>query len=87
MEKKEKDLTWWQIVLLVEVVALFISLAMTFGPSKTRSNWSPAQLFFENPNYWEVIFVYFIFTNILIGILALIAAFYIWRENKKNKMT
>jgi hypothetical protein len=85
MDSQGKKITVWQIILLVEIIVLLISLAMTFGPSKTGSDWHPAQLFFENPNYWQIILIYFIFTNILIGILALIAAIYFWWEKKKNE--
>lgn len=72
MEKENTKITIWKILFLIEAAAFFIALAMTITPSKTGSDWSPSELFFENPSFWQDVLVYFVATNLLIGIFALL---------------
>jgi len=54
------------VVILVEAAALLIGLAMPLTPSKTGSTWSLAHFFTTNPSYLTEVFVYFVFTNLLL---------------------
>ncbi len=83
-ERTVRELTILKIVFLVEFVALLIGLAMPITPSKTGGDFSFADWFFEDPSYLQEVLVYFVMTNLLIGILGLVA-FVIYRvENRRR---
>lgn len=82
-EKTARELTVLKIVFLVEFMALLIGLAMPITPSKTGGDFSFADWFFEDPSYLQEVLVYFIMTNVLIGILGLIA-FVIYRVQNRG---
>jgi len=71
-EREEKWRTW-KFLVMIECVALAIGLAMPITPSKTGSDFSLADWFFDDPSYLQEVFVYFLLTNLLIGVLALVA--------------
>lgn len=60
-----------QLVGLSQVVALLIALVMPVTPSRTGSDWSLARAFFADPSYVHEVLVYFVLTNLLMGLLAL----------------
>ncbi len=60
-------------LLVLEFIALLIALAMPITPSKTGGDNDLAKYFIEDPSYIEKVFVAFIMTNVLIGIIALVA--------------
>lgn len=83
---EKKELTVLKIVFLVEFVALLIGLAMPITPSKTGGDFSFADWFFEDPSYLQEVLVYFVMTNLLIGILGLVA-FVIYRvQNRRRRV-
>ncbi len=81
-ERTVQELTVPRIILLVEFVALLIGLAMPITPSKTGGDFSFADWFFEDPSYLQEVFVYFVMTNLLIGILVLVAFVIIRLQNR-----
>ncbi len=72
------------LILLLEFIALLIGLAMPITPSKTGGDFSFADWFFEDPTYLQEVFVYFIGTNLLIGILGLVALVIIRVQNRRH---
>lgn len=71
---------WWQILLAVEVVVAAISIAMVVTPSKTGSDWSPAQELFVEPSFLQEWLVYFVFTNGVCVMLAVVFWVYLRRQ-------
>ena len=67
-----------KIILLLEFMALMIGLAMPVTPSKTGSDASLADWFFDDPGYLQEVFVYFVFTNILLGMI--LGAAWVWQH-------
>ena len=64
----------WAVGLLAaEGIALGIAIALPLTPSKTGSTWSPAHLFTPDPSYPEKVFGSFVFVNLLLLVLGLIA--------------
>jgi hypothetical protein len=63
----------WIAILAIEWIALLIGLAMPITPSKTGSDFSMADWFFDDPSYLQEVLVYFVLTNLLMGVLAIIA--------------
>lgn len=61
------------VLAIIEFIALLIALAMPITPSKTGGDNDLAKYFIENPSYLEKVFVAFIITNLLFGLLALVA--------------
>jgi hypothetical protein len=84
MEKENIKLTAWKIIFLIESAAVMIALAMTITPSKTGSDWSPVELFFENPSFWQDVLIHFIAVNLLIGIFALIFFLSLWIQKRRK---
>ena len=73
----------WKIFFLIEIILLLISMMMPITPSKTGSRTKLAEWFINNPSYFEEVFFYFLFENIIVIILAVI--YLIWsRITKKN---
>ena len=60
-------------VAAIEFIALLIGLAMPITPSKTGADGSVADLLFLDPSYLQEALVYFVLTNLLFGILILVA--------------
>jgi hypothetical protein len=79
MTDESRQISGWQVFLLIEFAVLLIALLMPVTPSKTGSDWTPAALFFPDPNYWQEVLVYFAFTNIMVGILAVVVMLW-WRR-------
>ena len=59
-------------LLVLESIAMAIALASPLTPSKTGSNWSPAELFTADPNYIEKVFASFVTLNGIIAVLGLV---------------
>jgi len=83
MDKKFKFNDRWKIFFLIEIVLLFISMIMPITPSKTGSSTNLAEWFIKNPSYFQEVFFYFIFGNVIVIILTVI--YLIWsRITKKS---
>ncbi len=76
--------TVWKIVLMLEGVALLIGLAMPITPSKTGGDFSLADWFFEDPSYLQEVLVYFLFTNLVLAVLVLIALLLLRSEKSQG---
>ncbi|NIN71909.1 MAG: hypothetical protein GTO46_08265 [Gemmatimonadetes bacterium] len=72
----------WKIVLIVEWACLLIGLAFPIMPSKTGGGFSFADWFFDDPSYMQEVLVYFIFSNLFFGVVALIALVMLWKERR-----
>lgn len=66
----------WEWALLTEGVAVMIAMVMPVTPSKTGSDWSLAEIVYSEPTYLQEVFVYFVFTNLLVLIVG--AAVVLW---------
>jgi len=64
---------WLVAVLLTEGTALLIALVTPVTPSKSGSNWSPADLFTADPSYLEKVMASFVTVNLMIAVLGLFA--------------
>jgi hypothetical protein len=84
---RERKWTPWKSFLIVEWIALLIGLAMPITPSKTGGDASFADLFFEDPNYFQEVLVYFLLGNLLLGVLALIVVVIVRREKRSGDDT
>lgn len=71
---------WWQIALAIEGVAAVIALATTITPSKTGSDWSFAELFFEAPTFLQEVAVDLVFVNLLLLAIGVPAYWYVRRS-------
>jgi len=71
---------WWQIALFIEGAALAIALLLPITPSKTGSEWGPAELFFEAPTYLHEVAVDFVFVNLLLLAIGVPAYWYVRRS-------
>lgn len=80
----QRELTVLKIIFLLEFMALLIGLAMPISPSKTGGDFSFADWFFENPSYLQEVLVYFILTNLLLGLLGLVALLLVRVENRRR---
>lgn len=76
MTSKKEVFTIWHGLLLAEVAALLISLAITLVPSKSGSDYSFADHFFDDATFIQELIINFLFTNTLIAIVAVFS--YIW---------
>ena len=74
----------WKAVLILEWIALLIGLAMPITPSKTGSDFSMADLFFEDPTYLQEVLVYFLLTNALFGVLAVVVFIFMRFEKRRG---
>ncbi len=83
---KTTSTTVLQLCLLIEGAALLIALVTPITPSKTGSKGSLADLVIADPNYLEEVVVYFIITNILIGLIALVGWISV-RVDRKRRST
>lgn len=72
-EQPQEELTLWKAVLGIEFIALLIGLAMPITPSKTGRKFSVAEWLFGQASYWIDALIWFVNTNIMIGILLIIA--------------
>lgn len=68
----DETVRWWQWLLLGELVLVIIAAAVTFLPGKTRSDWSFAHLFFQDPTALERFLVNLAAVHVLIGVIVLI---------------
>lgn len=69
---------------MLEGVALLIGLAMPITPSKTGGDFSLADWFFEDPSYLQEVLVYFLFTNLVLAVLVLIALLLLRSEKSQG---
>lgn len=83
-EDRRRRLAVWEIVLIFEVVALLIGLAVPITPSKTGGDLSLADWFFDDPRYLQEVLVYFLLTNLIFGLLALLAFGYTYIERRRR---
>ena len=74
----------WQIFFAIEIILLIISMIMPITPSKTGSTSKLAKRFIQNPSYFEEVFFYFIFGNVITIILAV--AILIWLKITKKSV-
>ena len=83
MSRKIKLSDRWKIFFLIEMILLLIAMVMPITPSKTGSSTNLADRFIENPSYFEEVFFYLIFGNVIAIILAV--AFVIWLRITKKQ--
>jgi hypothetical protein len=82
---KQERWTVLKSLLILEWIALLIGLAMPITPSKTGGDFSFADWFFEDPTYLQEVLVYFVMTNLLMGVLALVVLLMIqWDKRRKR---
>lgn len=74
---------WLVAVGFAEAVAILIALVTPITPSKTGSDSSLAAYFLVDPSYPEEVLVSFVVVNLMIGVLALLAWFSMWRDRSK----
>ena len=84
-DDRQEKFAAWKIVLIVQWIALLIGLAMPITPSRTGGDFSLAEWFFEDPSYLQAVLVYFLLTNLVIGVLFLIAMALAWRERRSEE--
>lgn len=77
MSNGTERFTFWHGLFLAEGAALMIALLMPKTPSKTGSDRGLADHLISNPSYLQEVFVYFILTNILLLIIAIIVWFWV----------
>jgi hypothetical protein len=83
-DNRGRELTLWEIVLTLEFIALLIGLAMPVTPSKTGGDFSLADWFFDDPSYLQEVLVYFLLTNLVLGLLALTAFAYTYLARRRQ---
>lgn len=71
-------------ILLLEFIALGIGLAMPITPSKTGGDFSFADFFFDDPTYLQEVLVYFVLTNLILGVLGLVALVVLSVERRRR---
>ena len=64
---------WLAGVLVTQSIALGIAVVMPLTPTKTGSTWSPAHFFSTDPTYLEKVGASFVFVNVLLLVLGLVA--------------
>ena len=64
---------WLVGVLVIETIAVSIGLVTPIVPSKTGSDWSPADLFTADPTYLEKAFASFVVLHGIILVLGVVA--------------
>lgn len=74
----------WQAFLGIQFIALLIGLAMPITPLKTGGRADMARYFFENPGYVHEALVWYLATNLLIALIAVIAVIWVRRENRRK---
>jgi hypothetical protein len=82
MNDESERFTVWHGLLLAEGAALMIALLMPITPSKTGSDGGLAELIIPDPSYLQEVVVYFILTNLLLLVLAVMVA--IWLKIKRD---
>lgn len=74
---------WLVAVVLVEATALLIALVTPITPSKTGSQWTPADIFSADPSYLEKVLASFVVVNVMIAIIGVLAWIFIRRDRSK----
>jgi hypothetical protein len=74
----------WQAFLGIQFIALLIGLAMPITPLKTGGRADMARYFFENPGYVHEALVWYLATNLLIALIAVIAVIWVRRDNRRK---
>ena len=85
MKKLFSKIAVWKVILFVEFIALIIAAAMVITPGKLPSSKGLVYQFFDNPTFIESIFINFLFTNIVLAIIAAILLILVNRDSKKSK--
>jgi hypothetical protein len=85
MRKKLNLSNRWKIFFLLEIILLIISMIMPITPGKTGSSTKLADWFIKNPSYFEEVFFYLVFGNMIVIILAVV--FLIWLRITKKPGT
>ena len=83
---REPASTWVAVFLLVEAAVGVISLLMPITPSKTGSGGDISDWFIEDPSYLQRVLVDFVFTNVVLVVLAL--AFWLhllWQKKRERR--
>lgn len=76
--------TYWKILFLIEASLLAIALILPITPSKTGSDKSLAEYFFENPDYFEQVLFNLVFINLIVGFISVIVLIVRNVKNIKN---
>ena len=71
------------VFLLVEFVVFVIALLMPVTPSKTGSDGSLADHFFEEPTYLQEVLVYFVFGHAVLAVMALVGLI-LWKRERSR---
>jgi hypothetical protein len=85
MGRKLKLSDRWKIFFLIEMILLLIAMVMPITPSKTGSTTKLADRFIENPSYFEEVFFYLIFGNVIVLILAVFFLIWLMITKKQGK--
>ncbi len=72
MSNGTQRFTIWHGLFLAEGAALMIALLMPITPSKIGSDRGIADLLIHEPTYLQEVLVYFVMTNILLLVIAII---------------
>ena len=73
-DRPDRKLPDWAVVLVMtQAVAVLIALVTPITPSKTGSKWSPADLFLEDPSYFEKVLASYVAVNVIMALIALVA--------------
>lgn len=85
MNTRKDRFTAVHAFLLIEFVALLIGVAMAITPSKTGSDSSIADYFFDEPTFLQEFAINFLFTNAILLVLAI--GFWSWSKLKREKQS
>jgi hypothetical protein len=83
-DETTERLTPLKVFLLVEATAMLIALAVTFGPSKTGSTFSFADLVWDEPSAVQRLSAGFVATNVLLAVLAGIGYLAVKRSSRRD---
>jgi hypothetical protein len=72
-DQPEDQFPRWKLALVIESIPVMIGLVMPITPSKTGSKFSPAAWLFGEASYWMDALIWIVITNIMLGILLVIA--------------
>lgn len=73
----------WQLVVLIQFIALCIALIMPFTPPRPGAEkWAPAELLFADPSYLQQVAVNFVFVELLMAVIALIVVVWVRYEER-----
>lgn len=79
MSRDPKLKTGIQIALLIEIPFILISFLMPITPGKAGSKNGLVEHFISTPSYLDRVFFYWIFTHIIVGLLAIVVLIW-WKK-------